>query len=469
MTSSVDVDLCVIGGEAAGFTIAAGAAQLGAKTVLIEPGPLGGDQGSLATQILRASANAAWTLQNATTFGLNALAPASDGKAVFARVRSVLTDVAPLHSRVRIEGLSVEVIPAPARFIDRRRVEAGGRIVRARRFVIATGAAPIIPTIPGLADGGYRTPATIADLDRVPDHLIVIGGTARGLELAQGLRRLGARVTLLATTPVLPEDDPELVDVVRQALIQDGVDLHENVSVARIERQVSTVIAVLGDGERRIEGSDLLIAVGEAPHIHDLGLAAADVIHTASGIAVDGRLRTSNRRIFAVGASVGGDGTDHLAASHAAVVLRNALFRIPSRLDTRAVPRVTFTMPALAQVGLSEDDARRQGVKLRVLRWALADTDRAQADGTLDGHVKVVATPKGRIHGAGIVGPAADEMINLWTLAIRNRIKLDGVAETIVPYPTLSSASRHAAGSFVTPRLFSERTKSLVRFLARFG
>jgi len=229
-------------------------------------------------------------------------------------------------------------------------------------------------------------------------------------------------------------------------------------------------VVIAGNGaEDRVQGSHVLIAAGRRPNVDGLDLEKAGIAYSPAGIQVDARLRTTNRRVFAIGDVAGGYQFTHMAGYHAGIVLRNALFRLPAKVDTHAVPWVTYTAPELAQVGLTEDRARKQAGDIRVLRWPFAENDRARAERETDGLVKVITTPRGRILGAGIVGAHAGELIHAWVLAIGQKIMIGAVAGMIAPYPTLGEANKRAAGSFYTPALFGERTKRIVRFLSHFG
>jgi pyruvate/2-oxoglutarate dehydrogenase complex dihydrolipoamide dehydrogenase (E3) component len=292
-----------------------------------------------------------------------------------------------------------------------------------------------------------------------------------GIEMAQAHRHLGARVTVLEMASILPNDDPELVEPLRRRLIEDGIDVREGVTVTGVEKAGNgVVVAIAGDGaDTRVEGSHVLVAAGRRPTVDGLDLDKAGVDFDAKGIKVNDRLRTSNRRVYAIGDVAGGHQLTDMANHHAGIVLRNILFRLPSRVEARAVPWVTYTAPELAQVGQTEAEAHRDGADIRVLRWPFADNDRARAEGDIDGLVKVIVTPRGRIVGAGIVGPRAGELIQTWVLAMAEDMKVGAVAKMIVPYPTLGEANKRAAGSFFTPMLFGARTRRLVRFLRRFG
>ena len=474
MAKALKVDICVIGAGSGGLSVAAGASQMGASTALIERGKMGGDclnYGCVPSKAMLAAGHAAQAVRGAGRFGVHAAAPAIDSGGVYGHVRGTIAAIAPNDSVERFEGLGVKVIQSPARFTGPREIAADGLRITARRIVIATGSSPAVPPIAGLKDVPYLTNETIFDLGTVPAHLIVIGGGPVGIEMAQAHRHLGARVTVVEMFSIMASDDPELVDVVRARLAGEGIDLREGVTVARVEKAGNGVAVVIaGNGaEDRVQGSHVLIAAGRRPNVDGLDLEKAGIAYSPAGIQVDARLRTTNRRVFAIGDVAGGYQFTHMAGYHAGIVLRNALFRLPAKVDTRAVPWVTYTAPELAQVGLTEDRARKRAGDIRVLRWPFAENDRARAERETDGLVKVITTPRGRILGAGIVGAHAGELIHAWVLAIGQKIKIGAVAGMIAPYPTLGEANKRAAGSFYTPALFGERTKRIVRFLSHFG
>ena len=472
MTQALDVDICIIGAGSGGLSVAAGAAQMGASVVLVEKGKMGGDclnYGCVPSKALLAAGHAAEAVRRARRFGVEASAAAVDPAGVYGHVRDTIAAIAPVDSVERFEGMGVKVIQAQGRFAGRRTVTADGVRITARRIVVATGSSAFVPPIPGLDGTPYLTNESIFELNTVPEHLVVIGGGPVGIELAQAHRHLGARVTVLEMASLLPHDDPELVAPLRRRLIEDGIDLREGVTVASVEK-AGNGVAVAGDSaEIRVAGSHLLVAAGRRPNVDGLELEKAGIAFDAKGIKVNDRLRTTNRRVYAVGDVAGGHQFTHMANHHAGIVIRNVLFRLPSRVEARVVPGVTYTAPELAQVGKTEAEARRNGADIRVLRWPFADNDRARAEGDIDGLVKVVATPRGRIVGAGIVGPRAGELIQTWVLAMAEGLKVGAVAKMIAPYPTLGEANKRAAGSFFTPMLFGERTRRLVRFLRCFG
>jgi pyruvate/2-oxoglutarate dehydrogenase complex dihydrolipoamide dehydrogenase (E3) component len=474
MTEKLKVDICVIGAGSGGLSIAAGASQMGASTVLVEKGKMGGDclnYGCVPSKSLIGAAHAAHSAESASRFGVACGGVEVDFSAVHDHVHDVIASIAPHDSVERFEGLGVKVIQAAARFVGPGEVEAGEYLIAARRFVIATGSAPMVPPIPGIGDVSYRTNETIFDMTRAPAHLIVIGGGPIGMELAQAHRRLGSKVTVVEMDRILNKDDPELVDIVRARVRSEGVDIREGVKVAGVERHEQGVAVRLdGDGaETRIVGSDLLVAAGRKANVEGLGLEAAGIDYSPKGVKVDARLRTTNRRVYAAGDVAGRLQFTHVAAHHADIVIRNVLFRQPAKVNERACPWVTYTSPELANVGLGAHEPGDRGGEIRVLRWPFSDNDRARTERDTDGLIKVITGRRGRVLGAAIVGAHAGELILPWVLAVSGKLKLKEMAQVIAPYPTRSEVSKRAAGSFYTDALFSPRVKMLVRFLARFG
>jgi len=480
MSKTLEADLCIIGAGSGGLSVAAGASQMGARVVLIEKGKMGGDclnYGCVPSKAMIAAADAADAVRHAGRFGVNGHEPAVDYPALRDHLRGVIAAIAPHDSVERFEGLGVTVIQAAGRFTGPREVVAGDVTVKAKRFVIATGSTAAVPPIPGLASVPFLTNETVFDLGERPEHLIVIGGGPIGAELAQAQRRLGARVSLLEMAKVLGKDDPEVTDVARRRLVGDGVAIHEGISIKEVAPEGNGIAVELErDGEEiRLVGSHLLVAAGRKANVDGLGLEAAGVVHSAKGIEVDARLRSSNKRIFAAGdvALVEGLGAyqfTHVAGYHAGIIIRNALFKLPAKVNYDALPWVTYTDPEIAHVGLTEAQARQKhGDKIRVLRWSFAENDRAQAERATEGLVKVVVGARGRVLGASIVGPQAGELLHPWVLAISQGLKIGALANMIAPYPTLGEVNKRAAGSYYTPSLFSERTKKIVRFLQWLG
>jgi len=464
-------DVCIVGGGSAGLVVAAGAAQLGLDVVLIERALMGGDclnYGCVPSKALIAAAKAAQAQRNGAIFGIAPVEPAVDFGKVMDHVAGVIAAIAPNDSVERFEKLGVRVLQEEARFTGRTELQAGSHRIRSKRIVLATGSRPSLPPLPGLADAPHFTNETLFANRVLPSHLVVLGGGPIGLEMAQAFRRLGARVTVLEASTCLAKDDPELAAIVVARLRREGVQLHEKMKVARIERTAGGIAAVLEDG-RRIEGSHLLIATGRVPTVDGLDLDKAGVAHDRRGITVGDSLRTSNRNVWAIGDCNGRYAFTHMAGHEASLFIRGALFRAPARLDPSIVPWTTYTDPELAQVGLNERDARaRHGDGIRVLRWTFAENDRAQAERETEGLVKVVTDRRGRVLGAGIAGPQAGELIQSWCLALSGRLKISTLASFVPPYPTLGETAKRAAGSYYTETLFGPRMRLLVQFLARW-
>jgi pyruvate/2-oxoglutarate dehydrogenase complex dihydrolipoamide dehydrogenase (E3) component len=473
MTEILTPDICVIGAGSGGLSVAAAAAAFGVPVVLIERGKMGGDClnfGCVPSKALIAAGKRAHIARSASPLGIDA-----NVKVDFARVhdhvRGVIAAIAPNDSVERFTGLGVRVIKGAARFKDAGTVVVNDFEVKARRFVIATGSSPSAPPIPGLDAVRYLTNETVFDLKECPEHLIIIGAGPIGLELAQAFRRLGAQVTVLEAAAPFAKEDPECTAIVLNQLARERIDIRANVKIVRIERGRGTVRAVLATdkGEEKIEASHLLVAAGRRVNMDDLGLDEAGIKYERRGVIVDKGLRTSNRRVYAIGDAAGGLQFTHAANYHAGLVIRNALFRLPVSASDDLVPRVTFTDPELAHAGLTEAQARERHKKIAVLRWPFHENDRAQAERDTHGHIKVIATPRGKILGATIVGAEAGEMITAWALAVAQGMNIRSVAGVVVPYPVRAEVGKRAAIGFFARTLTSPAVRSIIAFLRRFG
>ncbi len=449
----IAADICVIGAGPGGLAVATAAAAFGRSVVLIERHKVGGEAlhyGCVPSRAMAAVANRAHDMRSAGIFGLIGRDPEADPRSVHAHVQSVIAALEPNYSAERFAGLGMHVIRAAGRFIDKKTVVAGEHRIKARRFVIATGSAPLVPPIPGLDSVPYFTSETIFDNQERLHSLIIIGGGPYALELAQAHSRLGSRVMLLAADQALAGEDPELARVVLDALSAEGIGVHEGAQVDSVEGGLGRVrVNVSVAGEKHVvEGSHLLIVAGRKPSMRDLGLEAAGIRYDDRGIKVSRGLKTSNRRVFAIGEVAGAAPYAQVADYHAGIVIRRALFHVPARIDARVIPRVTFTDPELAYVGLSEAEAKARVGKINVLRWPYRENDRAQAERLATGHVKVVTARDGRILGAGIVGAQAGELIQMWSLAISQNLNIKAMTAWISPYPTLSEINKRAASSY---------------------
>lgn len=449
----IETDICVIGAGSGGLSVAAGAVQMGARVVLVEAGEMGGD-------CLNTGCVPSKSLLHAARSGMG-------WQAAHAHVRATIDTIAPHDSVERFEGLGVTVMRGFARFTGPREVAVAGTTIRARRVVIATGSRPRVPDLPGLADVPFLTNETIFTLAEQPRRLLILGAGAIGLEMAEAHRRLGCEVTVLEAGKALGREDPEAAALVVDTLRGLGVRIEEQAEVTRVERSGEGVTLLLGDG-REVTGSHLLVATGRVAATEGLGLEAAGVATGAGGIMVDARLRTTNRRVLAIGDVTGSAQFTHVAGYQAGVAIRSMLFGLPAKVRTDHIPRALYTTPELAQVGLTEAEARaRHGDRLEVLRTDFRGNDRAVATGETGGFLKVMAVA-GRPVGATLVGRDAGEQIAPWALAISARLKLSALAGMVLPYPTRAEISKRAAGAYFAPRLFeSDKVKRLVRLVQR--
>ncbi|KUL96762.1 hypothetical protein DK26_01730 [Bosea sp. WAO] len=470
-------DICVVGSGPGALTVATTAALFGVSVVLVETARGSDRSGASSTPsaAFSAAAERVQTIREARRFGISTGEPQVDAAQLRSHAGQIAAALAANGSAERLAALGIVLLKSDAHFLNRHTLAAGEHRIRARRFVVAVGAQPTLPPIPGLAELPCLTGAALAALPRRPERLLVLGGEPNGIELAQAMRRLGSEVVLVLPDGLLPQEDPEATDLVRRALLRDGVELHEGSAVLRAGASRHRLRLVLassdgGDGIT-IEGTHLLVATGRAPALTELDLDLAGVSSDAGAIPVDRGLRTANRRIFAIGdcASIAGaPPSAHAAEHHAALVVRNALFRLPINATGQAIPRLTLCQPEVASLGVSEAEAREQGA-IGVLRWPYAENERAQAERHSEGLIKLITDKRGRILGVTIVGAQAGELIGLWCLAVQQRLAVKDVAGLVLPSPTLSEISKRAALSVHAPLASKPGIRRLIGFLRRFG
>ncbi len=468
--NNITTDICIIGAGSGGLSLAAGAVQMGASVVLLEGHKMGGDclnYGCVPSKALIAAARHAHAMETGGPFGVKPVRPKVNYAATKDHVAKVIATIEPNDSQERFEGLGVKVIPEFGEFLSPTQVRAGDTTITARRFVIATGSSPLVPPIPGLDTVSYETNETIFELRKKPKHLLVIGGGPIGMEMAQAHRRLGCDVTVIEGMKALGKDDPEMAAIVLERLRGEGIDIEENAMAAEIRGESGSIEVEVKDG-RVFKGTHLLMAVGRKPNIDRLNLAAAGVEFSRAGITVGADLRTSNRRVYAIGDVTGGLQFTHVAGYQAGVVIKSILFGLPSKARNDHIPWATYTDPELAHIGLTEAEAKlTYGVKLEIVRFDYAENDRAIAEGKTTGRIKVLVV-KGRPVGVTIAGAQAGEMISLWAMAFANKLKMSAIAATVLPYPTLSEISKRAVGAYFSPRLFdSVWVKRIVGFVQR--
>lgn len=475
--SSADVvtaDFCVIGGGSGGLAVAAGAAAVGQRVVLIEKHVLGGDSqnyGAVPSKALIAAARRAHAMRTAHPFGISPVNPDIDHGAVRDHVQSVVAAATLNSAPERFGAFGVRVVQAAARFVDKSTVAAGDLRIKARRFVIATGSSPDIPDIPGLDTVPFLTNDTLFDTVRRMDRLVILGGNARALELAQAFRRLGSAVTVLDEAPALGDEDPELAAIALRGLRDEGIDVRGDVTIERVAPAPGGVrLTVTSSGAGGVlDASHLLICTGRRPNIAELNLVSAGIKAGPRGISVDKRLRTSNRRVYAIGDAAGGQLQADKADYQAGIFLKRALFRLRVAPDPTRVPRVTFLDPEIAWVGPSEAEARARHKRVHALRWPYAENDRAQAERTTEGHVKVLTDKQGKILAAGIVGAQAGELIQVWALALSQGLNIKDMMDVVAAYPTLSDINRRVALRTVSASAGRPVVRWLVRLLGRLG
>ncbi|MEO0389815.1 MAG: FAD-dependent oxidoreductase [Pseudomonadota bacterium] len=467
---NIKTDLLILGAGSGGLSVAAGAVQMGADVTLLEGHKMGGDclnYGCVPSKAIIASAKAAYAQSHAAPYGVTNVEPSVDYAAAKDHVADVISQIEPVDSQDRFEGLGVRVIREYGHFTGRNTVQAGKYTITARRIVIATGSSPFVPPIPGIEDVPYLTNETLWQLRDRPEHLLIIGGGPIGMEMAQAHRRLGSQVTVIEGAKALGKDDPDLAQVVLDTLTDEGIEIAEQAKASKITHDAGQITVTAEDG-RSFTGSHLLVAVGRKTNMDKLNLEAAGIETTRTGIKTDAALRTTNRKVYAIGDAAGGLQFTHVAGYHAGVVIRSLLFALPSKAKTAHIPWATYTQPELSHVGLTEAAAREQhGDKLEVVRFDYHHNDRAIAERKTKGFIKVMVV-RGRPVGASIVGEQAGELIALWSLALANNLKMSQIAGMVAPYPTISEVNKRAAGAYFTPRLFeSDLVKRVVRFVQK--
>ncbi|SFZ86388.1 Pyruvate/2-oxoglutarate dehydrogenase complex, dihydrolipoamide dehydrogenase (E3) component [Devosia enhydra] len=447
MTERMTPDLCVIGAGSAGLSVAAAARAFGASVVLIERAKMGGDclnSGCVPSKALIAAGYRAHAMRNAQAYGITPEEPRIQFRKVHDHVQKVIAGIAPHDSEARFRAMGCTVLIGEARFTDPRTVMVGEAEIRARRFVIATGARPVVPAIPGLDAVPYFTSETIFDNTRKLTHLLIVGGGPMGLELAQAYRRLGSEVTVVEAGTPLGRTDPELAAVALNRLARDGVAIRANTAVERvIARSMGIGVVIRSEnGEERLDVSHILLATGRKPNLEGLDLQKARIRTRKDApdrIVLSAGLRTSNRRVYAIGDAAGGAQFTHLASYQAGLVIRNALFGLPVRQNPDIIPVATYTDPEIGQVGLTEPEARKRlGDRFRILRASFGENDRARTELETHGLAKLITDRRGRILGGSVVGPGAGELTAFFAFCVANKLSARHLMAFVAPYPTLT-------------------------------
>lgn len=466
-------DLVIIGAGSGGLSAAAGAAMLGLNVVLYEKGEMGGDclnYGCVPSKALLSAAKAAQDARTASKYGVTVSDPVVNWESVKAHVAKTIDTIAPVDSQERFEGLGVTVIREPAKFADKKTIVSATTRTRARRIIVATGSTAFIPPIPGLDSTPYITNETIFSLPEQPQHLVILGGGPIGVEMAQAFRRLGSAVTMIEMGRVLARADADHAQIALKHLREEGVTIlegHKAVKVSGGEGSVS-VETEAENGQKTVTGTHLLVAVGRSAVTEGLDLEAGGVEYDRSGVKVSDKLRSaSNRRVWALGDIAGQGQFTHLAGWHASVFVRRAFFKQFSKASDLPLPAVTYVQPEVAQLGLTEAEAREQyGDSVSVSHFAFDENDRAIAESKTDGEVKLVIR-KGKLVGASVVGEQAGDIIQLASVAMSNGLKVQALTNFISPYPTRAEAVKRAASAHFTDTVFGPGAKRLVGLLQR--
>ncbi|MEO0411690.1 MAG: FAD-dependent oxidoreductase [Pseudomonadota bacterium] len=472
MAEMMDVDVCVIGAGAAGLVSTSGAAQLGLKTVLIEAGDMGGEclnSGCVPSKAILSAAHAAHGAGGDPQKGVERSgATRVDFGTVMGHVRCAITAIEPHDSQERFEGLGATVLRDWAHFTGPRTVSVGDRTIHFKKAVIATGSRPFIPPIDGIEDVPYLTNETLWALQDLPEHLLIIGGGAIGCEMAQAFRRLGSEVSIFEMGSLLGRVDPQATEALRAALVGEGVDLQEATSVTHVNSSDGAITLTYeknGDSAQ-VSGTHLLVAAGRSVKVDHLKLEAAGVDFSRRGITVDGNLRTSNKRIFAVGDCNGQYQLTHAAGQEAGHFIKAGLFKIPGDISRAGMAHVTYTDPEIAQVGMTEAEAREvHGDSIQVIVQPYADNDRAITEGRRDGFAKLILKKGGKVLGATIAGAHAGELIHLWSLAIAKGLKPRDLSGYIAPYPTFGEINKGLVNKYYDGALSAPLVQRVVKLL----
>lgn len=447
MADTIKPDLCILGAGAAGIALATAARAYGAAVVLVD---LGTEADSLGTggvpgAALAAAAAQAHGMRNAAAYGLGSADPKVAFRGVHEFMQSTIAAIAPRDAAERLRALGIEVIASPAAFVDKRTVKAGETLIRARRFVIATGSTPLVPPIKNLGDVPFFTTDTIVANTYKLSHLVILGGGAVGLQFAQSYRRLGCDVTVVDAGTALPEVDAEAAAIVLRRLREEGVTIHERATVSQVvprSQGIGVLIRNEAGADSTLDASHILLALGRTPALGGLALDKAGIRFDKTRedrLALRGRLLTSNRRVHAIGEAAGSPPSLPAARHDAGIVLESALFNRAVKLAAGGVPTVVYTDPQVAQVGLTEDAAKlKLKAHYKVIRASFAENDRAVATRRTAGVAKLITDRQGAILGAAIAGPEAGELIAVFALAIAQNVKLPDLAAVVTPYPSFA-------------------------------
>ena len=468
-----DYDIGVIGGGAGGLTVTSGAAQLGAKTLLVEKEKeLGGDClhfGCVPSKTLIKSAHVYHWMKNSQKYGLPAVdVPPADFREISKRIRSVIGTIQHHDSEERFCKLGARVEFGQPTFTDEHSIRLNGNSYSAKSWVIATGSSPVAPPIKGLDKTAYITNKEIFYLDHLPKSMIVLGGGPIGAEMSQAFCRLGTMVTVVDMAPhILAREDADMATVVQDVLSREGVEFYLNSSIVEVsDLGEEKEVKIKNDrgSTISIKAETILVALGRGANTNDLGLEKIGVEFTSRGIPVDKRLRTNLKHIYAAGDVNGGFQFTHAAGYEGGIVISNAIFRLPRKVDYTFLPWCTYTDPPLGSIGMNEKSAAEAGIKYNVWIEEFKDNDRSLAEGETVGRVKMLLDEKEKPIGVQILGPNAGDLLGEWAAILNGKVKLSTLATAIHPYPTIGEINKKVAGTYFSPKIFSEKVQKGLKF-----
>jgi pyruvate/2-oxoglutarate dehydrogenase complex dihydrolipoamide dehydrogenase (E3) component len=468
-----DFDMGVIGGGAAGLTVTSGSAQLGAKTLLVEREEvLGGDClhfGCVPSKTLIKTAHVYHAMKNPTKYGLPRVdVPPVDYGEVKKRIQSVISTIQKHDSVERFCGLGAKVEFGEATFIDEHTIRLNGKTYAAKNWVIATGSSPGVPPVDGLGETSYITNKEIFSLDHLPKSMIILGAGPIASEMAQAFCRLGTKVAVIQrSNQILSKEDKDMADEVMQALQAEGVTFHLNTSISKVrdlgsEKEVH--VKTREGKPEQLRAETILVAMGRAPNTDGLGLDVLGIAFDKKGIKVDTRLRTSLKHIYAAGDVTGSYLFTHAAGYEGGIVVSNAIFHIPRKTDYTLLPWCTYTHPELASIGMNEKSAKAAGIEYSVWSERFEDNDRSLAEGEEVGKIKMLLDQKEKPIGVQIVGSRAGELLNEWVAVLNGKVKLSTLASAVHPYPTIGEINKKVAGTFFSPKIFSDTVRKGLKF-----
>jgi len=471
--TAYDYDMGILGGGAAGLTVASGAAQLGAKTLLVESEEkLGGDClhfGCVPSKTLIRTAQVYHTLLKAESFGLPSVEmPPVDFQKVRQRIASVISTIQKHDSEERFCDLGARVVFGRPSFSDEHSIRLNGETVSAKNWVIATGSSPGIPSIKGLDKTPYLTNREIFSLDRLPESMAILGAGPIAIEMAQAFSRLGTKVFVVQRSgQILSKEDKDLADGVMAALSQEGVTFHLNTEIVAVKdsgnfREVRFKNEAGENKALKVE--QILVAMGRSPNLMGLGLKEIGIASNRKGISVDDRLRATHKHIYGAGDVTGAFQFTHAAGYEGGIVVSNAIFHLPRKADYTFMPWCTYTDPELAGIGMNEKRARDAGIQYSVITEWFKENDRSLAEGEKRGKIKMILDKDEKPLGVQILGPQAGELLSEWVAVLNGKVKLSTLASAVHPYPTLGEINKRVAGSYLSPKIFSDKVKKGLKF-----